>query len=285
MKTGFHILDGGRHRRRRRGRYRPPAYRQNIGFYAPISGHNNSGNNNGVDLTGYVDVPILLFVPTFKILGCPIRLCRYSAPLITLTESTRARLDASASGNFEPIISPVNLSWTIANDWHVATGLGIYIPNGTFNDKSIAGYLPSANFWAFEPSIGISWLHDGWNVSAKFVIDFDGRNPITNYVSGDVFSTDFGVTKTIGKWTVGVGGYWRYQFSNDIQYGQIVAPDGNRAQEFGVGPIVGYNFDSFIFEVYYERALYWKDEVAGDRLFTRLTVPLYTEKAELASLK
>ena len=192
---------------------------------------------------------------------------------------------ASASGNFEPIISPVNLSWTIANDWHVATGLGIYIPNGTFNDKSIAGYLPSANFWAFEPSVGISWLHDGWNVSAKFVIDFDGKNPITNYISGDVFSTDFGVTKTIGKWTVGVGGYWRYQFSNDVQYGQIVAPEGNRAQEFGVGPIVGYNFDSFIFEVYYERALYWKDEVAGDRLFTRLTVPLYTEKAELASLK
>ena len=262
----------------------PGLYFQNIGFFAPVHGHDNSGNYNGVDITGYVDIPILLYVPDITILGA-----QYAfgivQPFDHMDRSYQGET-VSASGFFETIILPVNLSWTLAGNWHVSTGLGVYLPDGTFNDKSIAGYLNSCNFWGFEPYAGVSWLSDGWNVSAKLLIDFNGRNPMTTYVSGDVFNVDFGVTKTIGKWILGAGGYWRYQFDNDTQESRTILPGGNRVEEFGLGPIVGYNFDAFTFEVYYERALFWKNEVAGDRLFTRLTVPLYTpEKVELASFK
>lgn len=262
----------------------PGVYFQNTYFYAPVQYHDNNGHYTGTDVTGNVDIPVILFVPDVKILGA-----QYAfgivQPFDHISQNIPGVGSYGAGGFFETVLLPVNLSWTIANDWHVSTGLGVYIPDGTFNPNKPGGALPSANVWAFEPSVGISWLHDGWNASAKFLIDFDGKDQETGYTSGNVFSTDFSLTKTIGKWTLGAGGYLRYQFTDDLQNGIKVAPDGNRAEEFGVGPIIGYDFGSFQFDAYYERALYWKNEVAGDRIFTRVTVPLYTPKTEEASLK
>ncbi|WKW52108.1 SphA family protein [Rhodomicrobium lacus] len=262
----------------------PGVYFQNVFFYAPIKNHDAKGNYTGDDITGYVNVPAVIFVPDIKILGAQYAFAIVQ-PFDHIESDPKVGGNVNRSGFFSTIISPVNLSWQLPNDLHVSVGLGIYIPDGTFDSRVPGGALPSSNFWAYEPSVGISWLHNGWNISAKFLVDINEKNEETDYKSGNVFNTDFSINKAIGNWTVGFGGYWRYQFTDDVQFGRKVNGDGNRAEEFGVGPIVGYNFGSFQFDAYYERALYWKNEAAGDRLFTRVTVPLYTPKAERASLK
>lgn len=247
----------------------PGVYFQNTAYYADIKGHDGSGNYNGTHITATVDVPVLVWAPDIKILGA-----QYAVAIAQPFD----RVNTSVGGNtysrggfFETVVSPINLSWQLPNDLSVATGLGIYVPDGTFN-KNKPGAPPSSNFWAFEPSVGISWLHDGWNLSAKLLADFNLKNTDTNYTSGHVANLDVSATKTWGKWTAGIGAYERYQFTDDVQNGQTVG-DGNRAQEFGLGPVVGYNFGPIAIDAFYTQAVSWKNEAAGNRFFTRVTVP------------
>lgn len=267
----------------------PGFYFQNTFFYAPISSNDSSGHRTGTNITGFVDVPVLLWVPNYQIFGAQYA-AAFVQPFDHIDSNDRVtNIGTGRTGAFESIISPVNLSWKLQNDFHVAVGLGIYIPDGTFDPHKTGGTLPSSNFWAYEPSVGISWLHDGWNASAKALIDFNGKDTLTNYQSGDVFTTDFSLTKTIGKWTFGAGGYWRYQYNNNSSgtaatQAWINSQHGNRAEEFGISPLIGYNFGPIAFDFYYERALYWKSEPAGDRFFTRTTIPL-ASSSPLETLK
>jgi hypothetical protein len=251
----------------------PGFYFQDLFVAAQIAGHDAGGHYNHSDITAFLNVSALVWVPNFQVLGG-----QYAVALIQPQDHIELNGVGSRTGFFETIISPVNISWKLQNDLQVSTGLAVYIPDGTFSPTTVGG-LPSANYWSLEPSLGISWLHNGWNASAKFVIDTAGKNNVTGYTSGAVFDTDFSLTKTVGKWTVGGGGYWRSQFTNDsstvasVQAG-ISADNGRRAEEFGLGAVVGYNFGPVIVDVFYEKALEWKNEAAGDRIFTRTTIPL-----------
>jgi len=247
----------------------PGVYFQNTTYYADIKSHDGSGNYNGTHITATVDVPVLLWAPDFKILGA-----QYAAAIVQpfdTVNTTTAGVTHNNSGLFETVISPVNLSWELPNDLHFSTGLGVYVPDGSF-DKNKPGAPASSNFWAFEPSVGISWLHDGWNLSAKLLTDINLKNTDTNYTSGQVADVDLTASKTWGKWTAGLGVYERYQYTDDTQNGAKVG-NGNRAQEFGLGPVVGYNFGPIAVEAFYTQAVSWKNESAGNRFFTRFTVP------------
>jgi hypothetical protein len=252
----------------------PGFYFQNLFVAGQIAGHDAGGHYNNSDITAFLNVSALIWVPNFQVLGG-----QYAAALIQPQDHIELNGVTSRSGFFETIVSPVNISWKLQNDLHLAVGLGIYIPDGTFDPNVKGGTLPSANYWAFEPSLAISWLHNGWNASAKFVIDTAGKDHTTGYTNGAVFDTDFSLTKTVGKWTFGGGGYWRNQFTDDSStdaatQANIIAAHGNRAEEFGLGAVAGYNFGPVIVDVYYEKALEWKNEAAGDRIFTRTTIPL-----------
>ncbi|MBK3800730.1 hypothetical protein GAY33_16065 [Azospirillum brasilense] len=63
------------------------------------------------------------------------------------------------------------------------------------------GIPNSIHYWAVEPTLGVSWLHDGWNVSAALHYDINFKNTASEYTSGNILVGDYTVTKTIGKWT------------------------------------------------------------------------------------
>ncbi|MEO0036537.1 MAG: hypothetical protein RLZZ501_2560 [Pseudomonadota bacterium] len=247
----------------------PGVYFQNTTYYADIRSHDSNGNNNGVKINAIVDVPVLLWAPDVQVLGAKYAVYAVQ-PFDRVTTSVGDRTYTQA-GLFETILSPLNLSWELPSDFHFATGLAVYLPDGTFNSKK-AGAPPSSNFWSFEPSIGISWLHDGWNLSAKVLADFNLENDVTHYQSGHVANLDASASKRFGKWSFGLGGYARVQFSDDEQNGKRVG-DGNRAEEYGVGPYAGYDFGPVTLEAFYTEAVAWKNESAGSRFFTRLGVP------------
>src|SRR4029077_15032655 len=118
------------------------------------------------------------------------------------------------SGVFNTYIVPVELSWKLGNGFAVKTGLGIYAPTGTQNGPFKLGNVGEP-WWTFQPELIISYLANGWNLSAAIYAEFNTASSASHYTSGDVLHADFTATKTIGKWTFGPVAYYVGQVSDD----------------------------------------------------------------------
>lgn len=263
----------------------PGTYFINNTLYAAYSHSDNSGNKDTVRANIFVDVPIVLWNPGVKVLGAD-----YAAGLAqpfthvdTIANGTSA---ASNWGLFETVAIPGMLSWSLPNDFHVKTGLAVYLPDGTAqkqkntsSDGTYAGVANSINYWSLEPSLAISWLHDGWNVGAELNYDYNFKNTQTGYTSGNILVVDYTLTKTFGNWTAGLGGYSVNQLQDDkssvaaVQTA-ISANGGFRQTKYAAGPTLGYNFGPVAVSATYNHALGdTKNTVNGDSFWTRLVVP------------
>lgn len=261
----------------------PGVYFLNHTLVAPFTLYDKSGDKTPVKADVFVDVPMLLWNPGVQVLGAS-----YAAAIaqpMTYVSASGGGLDRSGYGMFSTILIPGQLSWALPNDFHVSAGLAVYAPTGraqktviSYPNGTYLGVPNSINYWALEPSVGISWLHDGWNVSASFNYDINFKNTDSGYRSGNILVGDYSITKTIGKWTVGVSGYSVNQFTNDksdnarVQAG-INANDGNKQTKYAAGPMVGYNFGPVILTAYYNHGFGAKNTLSGDTYWTRLTVP------------
>jgi hypothetical protein len=181
-----------------------------------------------------------LFVPGWTFLGATYD--AVLAPTFAMS-SVGSPVNDQASGMYNTYIVPVELAWTLWDSgFHIKTGLGMYIPDGTINGHGGLGSLGSP-FWTFQPELIVSYLKDGFNLSAAVYEELNTANSITGYRSGNILHADFTATKTIGKWTLGPVGYYVGQVSND----KSSAFDGFvlGAQRFNIlaaGGLVGYDF-------------------------------------------
>jgi len=245
--------------------------------------YNNNGDKTPVKADVFVDVPVLLWNPGVKVLGADYAL-GVAQPL-TYVNSRGGGLNQSAAGHFSTIVIPGQFSWSLPNDFHVLTGLAVYLPDGTAQKTVIsypggnyAGVPNSTNYWTVEPTLGLSWLHDGWNISASFNYDINFENTASHYTSGDVLVGDYTLTKTIGKWTVGLGGYSVNQLQDDkssvaaVQAG-ITAANGNRQTKYAAGPIVGYDFGPLALTGTYNHGFGANNVISGDTFWTRMLIP------------
>jgi hypothetical protein len=132
----------------------------------------------------------------------------------------------------------------------IKTGVGVYMPDGTISGP--AGLNDVAQPWTtFQPELVLSYLKDGWNLTAFLYVELHTENTKTHYQSGDIFHADITATKTIGKWTFGPVAYYWSQISNDdCSDATCIAfygPNGtagfyNSTSVWAVGALVGYNF-------------------------------------------
>ena len=240
--------------------------------------YDNSGarSTTGIKSDIAVVVPIVLWVPGVKILGADYALgvaqpFDYVSTLAPGPHAGGVNL-GTGTGVFNTLLIPAQLSWKLPNDFYVKTGLGVYLPDGDFKQAGQMAIANAMGFGALEPSVGVSWLHGGWNVSASFAYDFNFKNTETGYQSGDVADIDYTLAKTFGKWTVGVGGYTEFQLANDSLKGVTVAD--SKLQKDAAGPMLGYNFGPVILEAAYNFRLNTTNTVQGDELWIDLTVPL-----------
>ena len=70
-------------------------------------------------------------------------------------------------------------------------------------------------YTTYQPELIISYLHDGWNLSAALYEEFNTENRDTHYTTGNIFHVDLTATKTWGKWTMGPVAYYVAQVTND----------------------------------------------------------------------
>jgi hypothetical protein len=152
-------------------------------------------------------------------------------------------VNVEASGLINTFIAPVELSWKLGDSgFYAKTGLGIYAPTGTVTGVNGLGNLGNA-WWSFLPEFVVSYIKDGWNLTANIYGEFNTASTVTNYQSGDILHAEFTATKTIGKWTFGPVAYYVGQVSDDKSsafYHGLV--NVNRYNKWAAGASLAYNF-------------------------------------------
>jgi hypothetical protein len=246
-------------------------YQTNVA--GPIT--NQIGTHNGVQ--NATAIAGFLFVPGWTFLGAtydavlaqPVGMTSVGRPL----SESPAQVDMY-SGVHNTYLAPIELSWRLGTSGVlVKTGLGMFLPTGTVQGATapaFVGVASSANgfgnfgnkYWTFQPELIVSYLKDGWNLSAAMYGEINTKNQQDHYTQGSLFHADFTATKTIGKWTFGPVGYYVAQVSDDkcddsvclalhpgLFTGRGFAPGtagifGNtqRYQLGAVGGLIEYNF-------------------------------------------
>jgi hypothetical protein len=246
-------------------------------YYADYSQFDSKGNKiEGSHLSALVELPILLYVPGIKILGADYGVAMAQAFDYTSFAPSQAATPGGGNlGTYNTVLLPAILSWKLPYHFSVRTSLTLLLPDGSSSPSSNLknGGLGSANdFMTVQPDLGVSWLYNGWNVSVSThyaVPVTDSNAGGINYHTAAEFSADYTVTKTIGAWTMGVGGEQENQFSNDSVNG--VSKPGTRTTNYGVGPIVGYQFKNGLSLMALWNHTMAHSDVAGDFFDLRLT--------------
>lgn len=133
-------------------------------------------------------------------------------------------------------IMPIMLQWNAPPNWFVNASLQIQAPTGHYDVTE--PFTAGVNHWAIAPVIGATYLSDtGFEVSSRIELNFNTKNPDTDYTSGVEYKQEFAAGQHLGPWTLGVGGYFYQQLTDDK--GPTVV-DGNRGRVMALGPAVSF---------------------------------------------
>jgi hypothetical protein len=239
-------------------------FNQVFTFQSNLVGPNPVLTTAKVGVQAAVDVQGFIFVPGWTFLGAT-----YDALIVQPWEmvSFGQPFNLQLAGMFNTYLVPIELSWTKigGTGFAVKTGLGIYAPTGTEQGPQGIGSVGSP-WWTFQPELALSYLANGWNMTAFIYEEFNTANTHTNYTTGDIFHVDWTVTYTIGKWTFGPVGYYVAQVSDDkCPVGICTAfnPIGTLAhtqhyQVAAVGGLLEYNFGPATASVWVTQEVYAK---------------------------
>ena len=211
----------------------------------PGTGALNPPGTHNTGIQAAVDVQGFLFVPGWTFLGAT-----YDAVVVQpfVMQSLGAPINVQGAGAFNTYIVPVELSWKLWNSgFAVKTGLGIYLPDGCTTGPNKLG-CEANPYTTYQPELILSYLANGWNLSAAFYEEFNTANSVSHYTTGDIFHVDITATKTIGKWTIGPVAYYVAQVTDDkcpascLATGESLLGHSQRFSEWAVGGLVGYDF-------------------------------------------
>lgn len=177
------------------------------------------------------------------------------------------------------IVSPLTLGWH-HGDWHTVAALDVMLPTGRY-DQDDPRVSIGANYTAFEPVVAVSWLpRSGWELSAKAMYNIKTENHDTHYQSGDEFHVDWLAGRTLGRWGVGVAGYYLVQTSSDEIDGERVAASpgiwdaGRRGRVFAYGPSVKYSASGATFVAQWLHETDLENRFGGNRVLFKTILPL-----------
>ena len=153
-------------------------------------------------------------------------------------------------------------------------GLSVFTP-GDWDETRLVN--PGQNFWSISPSVGVSYLRDGWNLSAHLIYFSNFENKDNGYKSGDEINLNLTAMKDIGNgWSVGAVGYLREQISSDKNpngaFGGMLADD---ASQRGLGLSLSKQVGPMTFNAMYSKDLSARNSGGGDRIWLNAIIPLW----------
>jgi len=292
----------------------PGLYFIDDSFFVPSwVGHVGSQSNPNVKVFTYLNLPIMVWVPGCKILGADYS-TSFTEPI--LYQNIRVKTGSSLSiygaqqpvatptwfsgetwGTYNTVWSPIELGWKLPCNFFVKAGFAIGFDDAWNSDRNsiaslngISGGLRNAISktdggvypwigqadWMFVPTLGISYLYQGWNISAGMGWVFYTKDNATDYQNADQFFGDYTITYTCGKWTMGLIGESSAQAGKDkANFGTgYQSQPGTQAENYGMGPFIGYNFGPCAVHFWYEFELETRNQAGGNWFGFRIIVPL-----------
>ncbi len=216
---------------------------------------------NAVNIYGGTAGGALLYVPDVKVLGGSIGILGVAGVGFLcgqIVSSTPARCVSGFGDSY------VETSWSrffgftrpsrekgaypIREGLAVATGIGVVFSTGPYNQRiqSSNGVSVGKNIWDVAPSIAFTYttpplLAEGTEFSTKIYLNNYFKNSVTDYKSGTLLDIEFAVSEHIGRWQIGVAGYYLRQLEDDRRAGVSVAPDGRRLKTMSLGGVINYD--------------------------------------------
>jgi hypothetical protein len=130
----------------------------------------------------------------------------------------------------------------------VMVGFGVVFPFGQYDPVPVStqGIGLGDNIYDLAPSVAFTYttspiISEGTEFSAKLYWNNYRTNPATHYSAGSLFNLDFAISERIGRWQVGVAGFYAVQSEDDELLGVRVPPDGRRAKVLNLGGVVAYD--------------------------------------------
>lgn len=241
-------------------------------WYSADSLSDNRGNNVDpdfkLDVTG--NVFRFLHVTDKTFLGANWGMHVFIPVLnVDVTATTPGGKQSSSKfGLGDIIIDPFILAWHFSKNLHAVAGLDIYLPTGEYNKNRLAN--TGRNYYTFEPILGVTYLSDGgFELSGKFMYDFNTRNNATDYRSGEEFHADYTVAQHIGPWSLGVGGYWYEQITNDDIGAGYAGPRMMKGRAYAIGPQAKYDYRNMSFILKYQFETETRNRPEGDNFWAK----------------
>ncbi|PYF83161.1 hypothetical protein DFP75_102251 [Marinomonas alcarazii] len=217
-------------------------------YYSSNSSRNASGNDNGTDFS--LDV-LSVGIAYIKMTNHEVFGAKYGfstvVPFFSMDASLKipvASIDRSTdvTKQADLQVTPLILQWNLSPNLAMNAQFQIQAPTGDYDKDRLVS--PGLNHWAFSPIYNVTYISDsGFEVSSSFELDINTKNSDTDYKNGIEYRHEFAVGKHINEWTLGLGGYYYRQLTDDKTYsgytGQAIV-DGNRAETLAAGPAISY---------------------------------------------
>ena len=217
--------------------------------YLILAQKNSVRDNAGNSLPGafkadvVAEVPRFIYVSPFKVLGAnwgaQVFLPYYSADLqagSSLATPGDKALDSREKGLGDIIFSPAIFGWHFGPDLHAVAVLDIWAPTGNYDKNRPATTILSKNHWTFEPLVAVSYLKEGFDISAKLMYDFNTRNSDTATDPGQEFHIDWAVGYGLKNGlSGGLVGYNYWQTTDDEVNGVAVKDASSEVGGLGIG--------------------------------------------------
>jgi hypothetical protein len=212
-------------------------------------------------LSKIVGGPFIYYIPQTKILGGSVAF----AGIVPLADVWGHLFPGTPSDSDAGLGDPyVEIAWAryfgaprpsrfagaypIPEGLSILLGFGVVIPVGTYDAADLLSQAlsPGTNLWDFAPTLAVTYttrpiLAEGTEFSAKFYWNNYLENPDTDYRTGDLLNVDFAVTEHIGRYQVGVAGFYAWQIEDDKIAGTSIPPDGRRGRALQIGGVVAYD--------------------------------------------
>ena len=144
---------------------------------------------------------------------------------------------STVAGLGDLIVLPYLLGWKFG-EFHLNTDLMVYMPTGSYDRQRIIDI--GDNRWAFEPDVGVTWMHERSGIEASVFIGYtvNTKNNASHYLSGDEFHADFALVEHFPHGLIlGMAGYAFQQTTGDSGSGAILGPFKGRV--IALGPLTG----------------------------------------------
>jgi hypothetical protein len=216
-------------------------------------------------LTKKLTGPFFLYVPDVQVFGGEIGLLGtvpYGAECGHLFATTPSRcilgfgdpyLEIAWSRSFGTLRpSRFPGAFPILEGLAVMVGFGAVLPVGKYDgwEATTQGLSIGNNIYDFAPSVAFTYttppiIVEGTEISAKLYWNNYLTNPATQYSTGSLLNVDFAVSERLGRFQIGVAGFYAVQVADDKLFGATIPPDGRRAELLNFGGILNYDMPEY----------------------------------------